>query len=181
MAENVIIANIISFVAAIFLVLSCVLNDRKKVYFFQLMESATLCVTYVFLGAWTGCITMIMAVCRNVVVLSGKYTKKLAFLFAALTAVVGISVNREGIVGLMPIAATVELTVCNYYAKSPAAIKLSFIGNIIIYVIYSFLVQDYSTAVVETVTGLVALVSLVKLLLSRKHEEEQEDGSKLQL
>lgn len=55
---NLIIGNIISLAAAGFMAYSCCLNDHRRVFFYQAIECAMLCVASVFFGAWAGITTL---------------------------------------------------------------------------------------------------------------------------
>jgi len=169
--RNVIITNIITVVSSVFLVLSCVLNDREKIYSCQALESTFLAIGYIFISAWSGMTTQLVAVARNLIVRKNLFSFPLMIVFAFFTAVFGIAVNSSGFVGLLPVISSVQLTVCNYYAKTIKAIKLSFIINIAIYATYSFLVMDFTSGITESVIGIITVVSLFKLVRGEKNAE----------
>ena len=96
------------------------------------------------------------------------YKDKLTFnwtiFFIILSVVFGLAVNTKGIIGLLPIIAIVQITLCNYYLKTIKWIKLSFIVNELFYIVYFIAIWDFSSSVIESITAIIGLISLFKLL-----------------
>lgn len=109
---------------------------------------------------------MAIAASRNAFVYKDKFTFNWAIFFVIVSVVVGFAVNTMGIVGILPIIALVQLTLCNYYLKTIKPIKISFIVNSAIYVVYFLAIWDFSSAAIEGITVTVGLISLFKLMYS---------------
>ena len=107
-----IIGNILSFFAALFMVASCVVKRKQAVFFCQFLECALLAVASVFFGSLAGMTTLVLSAVRNLVVAKGRYTKPVMVAFVILTIVAGLLANTRGLVGLLPVLATVEYTIC---------------------------------------------------------------------
>ncbi|MBP3225867.1 MAG: YgjV family protein, partial [Methanobrevibacter sp.] len=75
-----------------------------------------------------------------------------------------VYVNTLGFVGLLPVIAVIEITLCNFLLKSIKPIKLSFIVNSLIYIIYFFAIYDFTSVAIESFTALVGIYSLVQLI-----------------
>lgn len=163
-ALNIVIGNIISLVAGIFIILSMWVNDEKKAYFYQFLNAFILMFSSVFFLSWTGVTTMAIAATRNMMVYKDRLTRNWTIFFIVISIAIGLAVNTMGIVGLLPIIAIVQITLCNFYLKSIKTIKTSFIINSAIYVVYFLAILDFSSAVIESFTALVGLVSLYRLL-----------------
>lgn len=161
---NILIGNGISFVAGIFLVISCCVNDTKKAYKYQFLEAFTLTVSSVFFMSWTGVTTMAIAAVRNAMVYKDKLTLNWTVFFVVLSVVLGFLVNTMGIIGFLPIIAIVQITVCNYYLKSIKTIKISFIVNLLFYIVYFIAIYDFISAIVQIVTAAIGVISLIRLI-----------------
>ena len=161
--DRIVIGNLISFLASIWLVMSCWVNTKKKAYFFQVLEAVTLCVSSVFFQAWTELSTLTLSAVRNALVMTDRYNRKLMWLFCVLIVVFGIPVNNLGLIGLLPIVATVILAICNFYLKSIRAIKWSFFVNCVMWGIFSFVIHDYVSAVTQVISCTVCLISIFRL------------------
>ena len=161
---NIIIGNAISLIAGIFILLSMWVNDEKEAYKHQFLNAFILMISSVFFLSWTGVVTMAIAASRNAFVYKDKFTFNWAIFFVIVSVVVGFAVNTMGIVGILPIIALVQLTLCNYYLKTIKPIKISFIVNSAIYVVYFLAIWDFSSAAIEGITVTVGLISLFKLM-----------------
>ncbi len=162
---NIIIGNIISLIGGFFLILSMWVNDEKKAYKHQFINAFILMISSVFFLSWTGVVTMAIAATRNAMVYKDKLTFKWVVVFIAVSVILGLMVNTLGFIGLLPIIAIVQLSLSNYYLKTIKSIKISFIVNSGIYVVYFLMIYDFSSAVIEGFTTLIGLVALLRLLI----------------
>ena len=163
-ALNIIIGNVISLIAGIFIILSMWVNDEKKAYLYQFLNAFILIISSVFFLSWTGVITMAIAAARNAMVYKNLLSFKLTIFFIIISIVLGLSVNTMGIVGILPIIAIIQITLSNYYLKTIKTIKTSFIINSAVYVIYFIAIYDFASATIESITALIGLISLFKLI-----------------
>lgn len=168
LAWNIVVGNAISLIAGIFIILSMWVNDEKQAYKYQFLNAFILIISSVFFLSWTGVTTMAIAAARNAMVYNDKLTFNWTVFFIIISIVLGLLVNTMGFVGLLPIIAIIQITLCNYYLKTIKSIKSSFILNSAIYVIYFLAILDFSSAVIESVTALIGVVSLVRLIRSKE-------------
>ena len=171
-AFNLIIGNIISFIAGIFIILSMWVNDEKEAYKYQFLNAFILMISSVFFFSWTGVTTMAIAASRNAFVYKDKLTFNWTVLFIVISIVLGFLVNTRGIIGFLPIIAIVQITICNYYLKSIKSIKTSFIVNSAFYIVYFLAIYDFSSCAFETITVIIGLISLFKLIFADKEDEQ---------
>ena len=167
LAFNIIIGNIISLIAGIFIILSMWVNDEKEAYKYQFWNAFILIISSVFFLSWTGVTTMAIAASRNAMVYKDKFTFNWMIFFIVISIVLGLLVNTMGFVGILPIIAIVQITLCNYYLKSIKSIKISFIVNSAIYIVYFLAIFDISSAAIESFTALIGVVALVKLIKNK--------------
>ena len=170
-AFNLIIGNIISFIAGIFIILSMWVNDEKEAYKYQFLNAFILMISSVFFFSWTGVTTMAIAASRNAFVYNDKLTFNWTVFFIVISIVLGFLVNTRGIIGFLPIIAIVQITLCNYYLKSIKSIKTSFIVNSAFYIVYFLAIYDFSSCAFETITVIIGLISLFKLIFADKDDE----------
>ena len=165
---NIVIGNGISLIAGVFIILSMWVNDEKKAYFYQFLNAFILIISSVFFFSWTGVVTMAIAASRNLMVYYDRLTFNWTMFFIAVSLVLGLAVNTMGLVGILPIIAIIQLSLSNYYLKTIKPIKTSFIINSAIYVVYFLAILDFSSATIESVTALVGVVSLIRLIRLEK-------------
>ena len=161
---NIVIGNIISLIAGVFIILSMWVNDEKKAYLYQFLNAFILIISSVFFFSWTGVTTMAIAATRNMMVYKDRLTLRWTVFFIVISVVLGLMVNTMGFVGLLPIIAIIQITLCNYYLKTIKSIKTSFIVNSAIYIVYFLAILDFSSAAIESVTALIGVVALFKLI-----------------
>ena len=109
--NQIILGNIISFVAAIMLFLSCYTTDTRKIYIYEIAENAILCLSSVVFASWTGLITLALAIFRNILLMKDCYSKKWMVVISVAVAGSGIIVNTKGVIGLLPVIAELEWTI----------------------------------------------------------------------
>lgn len=165
-AWNIIVGNFISLIAGVFIMLSMWVNDEKEAYKYQFWNAFILMISSVFFLSWTGVTTMAIAASRNAMVYKDRLTFNWTIVFIIVSVVLGFLVNTMGLVGILPIIAIVQITLCNYYLKSIKHIKISFIVNSAIYIVYFLAIFDFSSTIIESITALIGLVSLFRLLKS---------------
>ena len=115
LAFNIVVGNAISLIAGIFIILSMWVNDEKKAYKYQFLNAFILAISSVFFFSWTGVVTMAIAASRNLMVYYERLTWRWTVFFIILSVVLGLLVNTMGFVGILPIIAIVQITLCNYY------------------------------------------------------------------
>ena len=157
---NIVIGNVISLIAGVFIILSMWVNDEKQAYKYQFLNAFVLIISSVFFLSWTGVTTMAIAATRNLMVYKDRLTFNWTIFFIVISVVLGLLVNTMGFVGLLPIIAIVQITLCNYYLKTIKLIKISFIVNSAIYIIYFLTILDFSSAIIESITALIGVIAL---------------------
>lgn len=158
------VGNGISFIAGIFLIVSYCVNDVKKAYRYQFLNAFVLAISSVFFLSWIGVTTLSIASARNAMVYKDRLTFNWTIFFLIVSVVLGVLVNTLGFIGLLPVIAIVQITLCNYALKSIKSIKVSFIINSLIYIVYFLAILDFTSAAVETITVALGALSLVRLI-----------------
>ena len=156
---NIIIGNVISFFASIALILSCIVNDKREAYKYQVIEALILTVSSAFFLSWTGILTMLIAAARNYLVMNEKLSSKLAIMFIIITLIICPIINTMGLIGLLPMIGIIQLTICNYYLKTIKWIKVA-LG-----------IYDIVSCLTQVITAIIGFISLFKLIKNEKEEK----------
>ena len=158
-----ILGNCISLGASACLAASCCAKNKTSAYQLQAAESGVLCASYIVFGAWAGLTTQILSVMRNLLVVKGKFSARWMVLFTALAVVLGVAVNDRGLIGLLPVAATVQLTLCSHFCRTIRQVKVSFLVNAFQWLIFSFCIGDYVNTVTQVIVMALCVASLARL------------------
>ncbi len=161
---NILLGNIISFFSALCMIFSCCSKDIKKVFIYQFGECFLLAVASCFFGTYSAVITLLLCALRNILIAYKKFTKPLMIIFLILVSISGLLVNNRGIIGLLPVIATIEYTLCCYLITDLKGTKISILINLLIWIIYSFIVLDFSTAISDSVIAIIDIFAIIKLL-----------------
>ena len=170
--NRILLGNLISFFASLALTAGCLMKDPKKVYGMQVTENVILIVSSACFGSWSGISTLLVSTVRNILLVKGMFDKRMMYLFMILVTGCGLAVNNKGLIGLLPVLATVILTVCNYYAREIMAIKWSLFINIVLWAIYFFAILDVVSGITQVVIAVVTIASIFQLRLERKKTKQ---------
>ena len=168
MTNNIIIGNIISFVAAVLLGLSCWSRNHKRVFIYQLAENLIYSISSIVFGSYSAAVSTLLSAARSLLIVKGRYTKNCMYFFVASTGIFGLITNTKGLIGLLPVIATVQFTYGSYRFTDIKGIKWMFIINLILWDIYAFWIKDFSSAIAWAITLAVTVVSLVKICVKER-------------
>lgn len=168
---NIMIGNVISLIAGIFVILSLCVNNDKKAYKYQIINAAILVISSFFFESMVGAVIMAVITIRLYLVYTDRLTFKLTIFFLILAVVMGVAVNTVGWIGLIPIIATIQITICNFAYKDIRWIKLSFIVNEAFYIFYFYFVFDIVSTVVQIITVSIGCISYIHLVKARNEAE----------
>jgi len=160
----ILIGNLISFGAAICMLWSTFSRSRENIFLLQFFECALLAVANVFFGVYAGVLVLLLSAVRNLLVAKNLYTKPVMGFFLLLTVVLSFLTNNRGLLGLIPMIATLQYTVCSHVIVGVKGTRLSIFINTLFWVIYGFLVRDFSTAVSDLVVLFFTAVNLFRLI-----------------
>ena len=174
--NRILLGNLISFLASMALTAGCLMKDPKKVYGMQVTENLILVASSACFGSWSGISTLLVSTARNILLVKGRFDKRMMYLFIVLVTICGIAVNNKGMIGLLPVLATVILTICNYYAREILAIKWSLFVNIMLWAIYFFAIWDVISGVTQVVIAVITLASIHQIKQRRIRNERIYEG-----
>ncbi len=170
MQSNILIGNIISCVAALCLITSSIIKDKKSIYILQIMECLILSVAYIFFKAYSGMASLFICAVRNYFVVKDKYDKKSMYIFVIIILTLGIITNNRGLIGYIPVFASIQYSICQRYCKKIIPIKLMIFVNVTLWTIYAFIVRDYPTALFNGIASVSCLISTIYILIKYNYK-----------
>jgi hypothetical protein len=173
MTKQIIIGNIISFFAAVLLALTAWTKSEKRTFIYQVGENLVLGISSLVFGSFAAAVTAFLSASRCIVILKGKYTKPVMFLYTVLIVVLGLLTNTKGIIGFLPVIASVEYAMLNYYTSDIRGLKWALIINLALWDFYAFWIKDFSSGIAWIIMIVVTLVSLWKLRVKEGRSAEQ--------
>lgn len=167
MPQKIIIGNLISLSAAVFLFAGSISKKARRVYLFGVFECILLFVAQLFFGQGAAAISLLIAAFRNLLLVLRKYTRPWLLLVFFSTLILGVLFNTGGIVGFLPLFATLIFTVTSYKARGFLNVKLSLLLNLLLWCIYSFLILDLSSTVINVTSIVLTLCSIYSHLKTK--------------
>lgn len=164
LSSNYIIACCFSGITAIFTMLSAWTPDKRKSFFFQAAQCLAYAVASWFYGVYPAVISMLICAVRNYLVSREKYTARAAVLLTASAAVIGFATNTSGFMGLIPVIATVEYGIFLEIFQSLPATRANVLVNLALWVIYDFMIHDFINFTMDSISSILAFISLIRVL-----------------
>lgn len=144
------------------MVISGYIKSKQKTLIWQTIQIGLMVVSNLVLGAYTGVITNAISVPRNIL----AYKEKLNWYFKILiiASITGFSIlfNKNGLIGLAPLLATIPYTILMDKLK-PIAFKVLIIYTLIFWLIYDFYVQNYVSAAFDFGTIITSFIAIIRL------------------
>ena len=125
-------------------------------------------VSSIFFAAYAASASMLLSALRNWLVSREKYAKPVMFFFLIAGVIIGTAINVRGVLGLVPVIATAQYTLCCFYIKGVLATKYSIAVNLLMWVVYSFLILDFSTAISNAVVLILDIGVIIRMHKEKK-------------
>lgn len=164
---NYYIACSLSGVTAVFTMLSAWTPDKRKSFFFQVGQCLAYAAASWFYGVYPAVVSMIVCAVRNYLVAKEKYTVRSAAVLTVLAGVIGLAANTSGFIGLLPVAATMEYGIFLCLFQSQAGSKANNLANLLLWVVYDFLIRDFINFSVDGISSVFAVLSMIRIVRMR--------------
>lgn len=162
----VVIANIISFVGAVIMVVSGLLKTKRNILIAQNIQFAIQAVGNILLGGYSGAAINLISIVRNVFCVFVPFTWLWKVVFIALQAGLTIWVNGLALIGLLPLLAACLFTVF-LDTKNDVLLKFVLTAAQVLWAIYDFSIQNYAFFVFDILTILSNLIGIFLLVRKR--------------
>lgn len=155
----------IGFAGLLFFIVSYQIRSNKALFLCQLMGCVVFCVQMLLLGAYTGAVSLLVNILRNILLLKindWKWVKSrwtLTAVIALLTAVTAYTWN--GALSLLPFV-SVAVTSIGYWTDNAQKIRLSQLIGSPCTLLYDIFVKTWGGAISEGMTIVSIIVSIVR-------------------
>jgi len=160
-----IVIQAIGFLGLLFFIISYQIRSNKVLFLCQLMGCVVFCIQMLLLGAYTGAVSLLVNILRNILLLKindWKWVKSrwtLAAVIALLTAVTAYTWN--GALSLLPFV-SVAVTSIGYWTDNAQKIRLSQLIGSPCTLLYDIFVKTWGGAISEGMTIVSIIVSIVR-------------------
>ena len=164
------IALFISIVANALFLFSILSKNKKDLFKWQFLETILNIVKNTLLGGFSGATTQLIGVVRNFVLMKGYNIPYFPYILSVIQVILGISVNKHGYIGLLPVVASVSYTLVSFYTHSERTVKKALVFNLFLWGIYEILLKDYITLAVGILFITITIYNLYKTRGNVKNE-----------
>lgn len=173
--QDLVIANCISFVSALFTCASCYSHDKKRIYLYQVGQCLILAIANIFFHSYAGIVTLALCAVRNLLLAIDRFSRKSCFVIAALMLILGMALNNNGAIGWIVICANVIYTIGGYFARSELTIKINIVVDLALWIIYEILIIDIPSLIADVIGIVIAVASIIRIIIlnarGRRHKQ----------
>ena len=162
---SIIIGNVCSLLAMLTDSISSTRKTTKGVLMVQNLSQVIYCTGTIVLKGYSGAVQNAVSILRNFVAIKKVNNKAVEWFLAALGVVLGLCFNNLGVLGLLPVVANLQYTLCVFRFKdNERALKISFLICIAMFAVFNLVIYN----VVGTISNLVVLITTLIAVLKTK-------------
>ena len=166
---NLIFSNIASLAATLVDIFSA---SRKKARDLLLVQTVGQCLfglSVLLVQSYSAAVQNAICIIRNLAAACKVKSRVLEWALVILAVVLGLCLNTNGWVGLLPILASLEYTLAIFHFKDrEVPIKIAFAIHAVLYLIFDFLVKIYIGAISNCVLVITTMMFVHKSLQKKK-------------
>ena len=164
---NVIIANIIDFLAAIIQVGTGSIKKKTKILIAQIIQMLMQGISMLLLGGITGAINNVLSCFRNFLCYKDRLNPFWKAILIAASVLMTILFNEQGLLGIIPTAvSTVYIIFMD--VKDPAKFKILVTLSFIPWMIYHFMLKSYVGAIFDLASIITSTITLCVMIKKNK-------------
>lgn len=155
----------IGFLGVALFIISYQIRSNRALFLCQLMGCIVFCVQFFLMGAYTGAISLIVNIARNLLLIKSndwKWAKSQVTLAAIILLLLVMTIcTWAGWMSILPFV-SVAVTSIGYWTQNAQKIRLSQLFGSPCTLLYDILVHTWGGAVCEAITILSIIISIVR-------------------
>lgn len=155
----------IGFLGVALFIISYQIRSNRVLFLFQLMGCVVFCIQFFLMGAYTGAISLIVNIARNLLLLKSnewKWAKSHVTLIVILGLLLVMTIYTwAGWISVLPFASA-AVTSIGYWTQNAQKIRLSQMFGSPCTLLYDILVHSWGGAVSEAIAILSIIVSIIR-------------------
>ena len=171
MTTAIIIGNMLSFAGSIVYFLSTLPKSKKGQLAVNTASSVVYIAGYVLFQTYSAIAVAAASMVRNLIAIRFEMTNRMRIAICTIMIGISICVNNTGIIGMLPVIASVISNVNICWVKDGRRFKAVRIADIGIWIVYYLIIQNYASAVVNAIS----ITSLTIQLVIRKDTEDKQE------
>ena len=161
--SEIIIGNVCSVFAMISDSMSGTRKKKSQMLGIQIISQFFYAVGSFILKGYSSVVQNVVAVLRNLAGIKEVKSRAVEWALILLGVILGAVFNNREVIGWLPIVANLEYSVSIFRFKDNyRALKVSFIINMVLYSVFSFVILNYVSGIANLVVAITTTVALVK-------------------
>ena len=137
------LGHILSAVSFAALAASLFARDTRRLFLLQAADSFLGAFANLCFGGFSGASTNGIATVRNLLKAHGRFSGVIVWVTLVAQVAIGLLVNNRGLLGLLPVVATLEYTLAVALTDGVRAVKLALLVNILMWAAYGAMIGDW--------------------------------------
>ena len=158
----IIIANIFTAIGELFMAYSTFSKSKKNMLIVQVCDCIFNLIGCLFIGAYSAAVVNIIAGTRNLLNAKNKNNIYINGLLVAVLVWLGLILNKNGLIGLLPVLASLIYTICSYMLKSAQGLRYIICFNMIMWFVHDFSIGLYSSACFDVLILVVSFINIIR-------------------
>lgn len=159
---QIVIGNIVALVGSVLMAYSGIIKEKQKIIIVQTIQMLMLAISNIILGGIPGAIINFVNCIRNILCYEEKLGFKEKLLLVTISVSSSIYFNNLGIIGILPVIATVFYTML-MDMKNVIKFKILLIFTLILWGIYDLYIKSYTSAIFDFITIGANMFSIYKI------------------
>ena len=170
--NEIIVGNACSLAAMVTDSISGTRKRRSQILGIQIISQVFYAAGSMILKGYSSTAQNFVAILRNLAGMKNIKSRIIEWGLISLGVVLGIVFNNRGILGWLPIVANFIYSVAIFQFKdNEKGLKIVFIINLLMYTVFSAVIQNYVGAVSNTVVAIITAVSMIKAAREKKKKD----------
>lgn len=148
---QIVIGNIVALVGSVLMAYSGIIKEKQKIIIVQTIQMLMLGLSNIILGGIPGAIINSVNCIRNILCYEEKLGFKEKLILVTISVGLSIYFNNLGIIGILPVIATVFYTML-MDMKNVVKFKVLLIFTLILWGIYDIYIKSYTSAIFDFIT-----------------------------
>ena len=163
---QIVIANIIDFLASMVQIYTGAVKDKAKILLLQILQLGMQTVSMLLLGAIPGAISNVLSCIRNYLCYKDVFTWPVKIVLIVISFVLTVAFNNQGLLGYLP------FVVCTVYVlfmdmKDEIKFKLLVTLTFVPWMVYYLVIKSYTGALFAAITIVTSFWTLYKMVKTK--------------
>ncbi len=139
------------------------LKKHKEILAIQTLSQLFYGAGSMILKGYSSTAQNVVGILHNFTAMKNVRSKVVEWVLISLGVVLGILFNNRGLIGWLPIAANLEYSIPFFRFKNKEhSLKIAFMINMLMYSVFSVVIQNYVSAVANLFVAGTTLISLIR-------------------